>query len=137
DCAGQRRRLRGARSRLLDGPFQRQPDTDRLLWVARLPRRRRRAGLDRTPLRRRVRALREGIAPEASDAMLRYGFEEISLSRLYAGADPPNAVSFHVIEKLGMKFARKTSVNGVAAVYYALGRNDYTSDCAAYWLLKN
>jgi RimJ/RimL family protein N-acetyltransferase len=39
--------------------------------------------------------------------------------------DPPNAASLRVIEKLGMKFARKIVVNGVEAVYYAMRRDDY------------
>src|SRR5262245_45696451 len=66
----------------------------------------------------------KGIAPEAARAVLRYGFEELNLERIYAGADPPNAASFRVIEKLGMKFARKTVINGLEAVYYLMNRND-------------
>src|SRR5262245_9679523 len=67
----------------------------------------------------------KGIAPEAAWAVLRYGFEELSLADIYAGADPPNTASFRVIEKLGMKFARKTVVNGLEAVYYAMSHDDY------------
>jgi hypothetical protein len=33
-----------------------------------------------------------------------------------------------VIEKLGMKFARKTVINGVEAVYYVMSRDDYKID---------
>jgi RimJ/RimL family protein N-acetyltransferase len=65
------------------------------------------------------------IATEASGAILRYGFEELNLAQIYAGADPPNAASFRVIHKLGMKFARKTVINGVEALYYVLSHNDY------------
>src|SRR5262249_49848347 len=54
----------------------------------------------------------KGIATEAAAAVLRYGFEERELAHIYAGADPPNAASFRVIEKLGMKFARKIVVSG-------------------------
>ena len=67
----------------------------------------------------------KGIAPEAARAVVRYGFEELRLANIYAGADPPNTASFRVIEKLGMKFARKTVVNGLEAVYYVLSRKDY------------
>jgi RimJ/RimL family protein N-acetyltransferase len=53
----------------------------------------------------------------------RYGFEECELAHIYAGPDPPNAASFRVIEKLGMKFARKTTVNGVETLYYVMSRD--------------
>lgn len=67
----------------------------------------------------------KGVATEVAGAVLRYGFEECELAHIYAGADPPNAASFRVIEKLGMKFARKIVVNGVEAVYYVMSRDDY------------
>ena len=54
-----------------------------------------------------------------------YGFEERELAYIYAGADLPNAASFRVIERLGMKLARKTMVNGVEALYYVMSRDDY------------
>jgi RimJ/RimL family protein N-acetyltransferase len=67
----------------------------------------------------------KGIAPEAAREVLRYGFEGLKLANIYAGADPPNVASFRVIEKLGMKFARKTMVNGLEAIYYLMNRDDY------------
>src|SRR5262245_33752319 len=67
----------------------------------------------------------KGIATEAAVSVLSYGFEERELAHIYAGADMPNAASFRVIEKLGMKFARKTMVNGVEALYYVMSRDDY------------
>ena len=70
----------------------------------------------------------KGVATEAAGAILRYGFEKCELAHVYAGADPPNAASFRVIEKLGMKFARKTVVNGVEAVYYVMNRGGYKID---------
>jgi hypothetical protein len=36
-----------------------------------------------------------------------------------------SAASFRVIEKLGMKVAQKTMVNGVEALYYVMSRDDY------------
>jgi RimJ/RimL family protein N-acetyltransferase len=67
----------------------------------------------------------KGIATEAARAVLRHGFEECELALIYGGADPPNAASLRVIEKLGMKLTRKMVVNGVEAVYYALSRDYY------------
>jgi ribosomal-protein-alanine N-acetyltransferase len=65
-----------------------------------------------------------GIAVEAAGAVLRYGFEKLNLAQIYAGADPPNAASFRVIGKLGMRFARKTIINGLEAVYYVMSQDD-------------
>jgi len=79
----------------------------------------------------------KGIALEAARAVLRYGFEESKLANIYAGADPPNTASFRVIEKLGMKFARKILVNGLEAIYYAMSREDYRSDDSTYLLRRN
>ncbi len=78
-----------------------------------------------------------GVATEAARAILRYGFEAIGLDQIYAGADPPNAGSFRVIEKLGMKFARRTVVNGLEAIYYAMNCEDYRPDGSAYRLLRD
>jgi ribosomal-protein-alanine N-acetyltransferase len=79
----------------------------------------------------------KGIAPEAAEAMLRYGFEEIELANIYAGADPPNAASLRVIKKLGMKFARKTLVNGLEAIYYVMSRDDYQPGASTYLLRRD
>lgn len=43
-----------------------------------------------------------GIATEASLALLRYGFEELRLHRIYATVDPDNVGSIRVLEKIGM-----------------------------------
>ena len=76
----------------------------------------------------------KAIATEAARAVLRYGFEENRLERIYAGADPPNIASFRVIGKLGMRFARRTMVNGLEAVYYVMNREDYQPDASIYLL---
>ena len=61
-----------------------------------------------------------GLAVEAGAAVLRYGFEQAGLARIYAGADLPNAASFRVMEKLGMVYAHRTTINGLEAIYYAV-----------------
>lgn len=43
-----------------------------------------------------------GYATEAARAMLRFGFEELGLHRVWAGCDPANLASARVLEKLGM-----------------------------------
>ena len=66
-----------------------------------------------------------GLASEAANAVLEFGFEQCGIERIYAGADPPNVASIRVMEKLGLRFARRTSVNGLAAVYYGVAREDF------------
>jgi ribosomal-protein-alanine N-acetyltransferase len=71
----------------------------------------------------------KGLATDASAAVLRYGFDALGLTRIYAGADPPNQDSFRVMERLGMKFLRRTTVGELEAVYYVICRDEfYTSD---------
>lgn len=67
----------------------------------------------------------KGLATEAAQAVLRYGFAEVGLETIYAGADPPNEASFRVMERLGMKLARRTTVNGLEAIYYVMTRAEF------------
>lgn len=66
-----------------------------------------------------------GLATEAAEAVMRFGFEECGFERIYAGADPPNAASFRVIEKLGMSFDRRTHIDGQEAIYYVISRQEF------------
>ncbi len=77
-----------------------------------------------------------GLATEAARAMLRFGFEENQLDRIYAGADPPNRASFRVMENCGMKFEKRMTINGLEAIYYVLSRGDFHADDAPYIVLR-
>jgi ribosomal-protein-alanine N-acetyltransferase len=77
-----------------------------------------------------------GLATEATSAMLRYGFEELKLDRIYAVADPPNEASFRVMEKVGMRFAKRMNIGGLDAIYYAIAREDFKPDGATYVLRR-
>jgi [ribosomal protein S5]-alanine N-acetyltransferase len=77
-----------------------------------------------------------GFASEATSAMLRYGFEGIKLDRIYAGADPPNQASFRVMEKVGMRFAKRMNIAGLEAIYYAVAREDFKANGATYILRR-
>lgn len=67
----------------------------------------------------------KGLAVEAAQAVLRFGFEALRLEQIYAGADPPNAASFRVMERLGMHFDHVTELNGLTAHYYVITHADY------------
>ncbi|UCB43519.1 MAG: GNAT family N-acetyltransferase [Dehalococcoidales bacterium] len=44
-----------------------------------------------------------GYITEAAKRLLRFGFEQLGLHRIYATCDPANVASFKVMEKIGMK----------------------------------
>lgn len=69
----------------------------------------------------------KGLAAEAARAVLGFGFEELMLKQIYAGADPPNVASFRVMERLRMRFDHLTELNGLAASYYVITREAYLS----------
>jgi RimJ/RimL family protein N-acetyltransferase len=48
-------------------------------------------------------AWRQGYASEAANALLRLGFCELGLHRIYAKCRPDNIGSFKVMEKIGMQ----------------------------------
>lgn len=78
----------------------------------------------------------QGLATETAKAMLRCGFEENRFDRIYAGADPPNAASFRVMEKCGMKFSRRMRINNLETIYYAIARAAFQAGAELYRLLK-
>jgi RimJ/RimL family protein N-acetyltransferase len=54
-----------------------------------------------------------GLATEAAKGIVRYGFEQLHLSRLICLIDPDNLASRRVAEKTGMTLARKVDgING-------------------------
>ena len=61
-----------------------------------------------------------GLATEASRAALDFAFRELRVSRVYAGADPPNAESFKVMERLGMRLVPDGIPGVPGARYYVI-----------------
>jgi ribosomal-protein-alanine N-acetyltransferase len=49
----------------------------------------------------------KGLATEAAQAILQYGFEHLNLPRLICLIDPDNIASQNVAQKLGMKFEKE------------------------------
>ena len=45
----------------------------------------------------------KGYATEAARRMLRFGFEDLKLHRIWASVAPDNTASVHVLEKIGMR----------------------------------
>jgi [ribosomal protein S5]-alanine N-acetyltransferase len=79
----------------------------------------------------------QGYASEASEALIRYGFEHFNIHRVMAHCNPENAASWRVLEKIGMKkegFFRKniffrTDSNGLPiwtdTFEYAILKEDF------------
>jgi ribosomal-protein-alanine N-acetyltransferase len=49
----------------------------------------------------------QGLATEAAEAILQYGFRQLNLSRLVSLIEPENAASQRVAEKIGMRFEKR------------------------------
>jgi len=49
----------------------------------------------------------QGLATEAAQGIVQYGFEKLNLSRLICLIDPANVASQRVAEKIGMTLERK------------------------------
>lgn len=56
-----------------------------------------------------------GLATEAGRAVIDFAFGEAGLSRLVAIADVPNLASIRVMQKLGMRYERRTNARELAA----------------------
>ena len=60
-----------------------------------------------------------GLATEASRAVLEFAFRA-GVSRVLAGADPPNGPSIRVMERLGMRCECTRTIDGRDATYFAI-----------------
>ncbi|MEK6283792.1 MAG: GNAT family N-acetyltransferase [Acidobacteriota bacterium] len=63
-----------------------------------------------------------GLATEAAQAMMRYGFEKLSFERIEASTDAANLASSRVMERARMRFWKREPTNGLDTVYYAITR---------------
>lgn len=66
-----------------------------------------------------------GLATEAAGAVIRYGFEEIGMDRIVAGADTENAASLRVMEKSGLLSDGRDLRNGHDLTHYSLSREAF------------
>jgi RimJ/RimL family protein N-acetyltransferase len=68
-----------------------------------------------------------GLATEAARAVLRFGFEQVGLEDIFAGADTDNLASLRVMERLGMAYdgERRVEPQAPPATYYRLRRRDF------------
>ena len=79
---------------------------------------------------------RKGLASEAAQACLRFGFEQLKLDRIFALADPANTGSHRVMQRLGMRYDKteyfKDDRYEGDVVYYVVSREEYQRDDSPY-----
>jgi ribosomal-protein-alanine N-acetyltransferase len=69
-----------------------------------------------------------GLATEAAEAALQYGFEVVKLENIVAVAKPENIASRRVMEKVGMKYEKDAYYYHNNVVYYSISRAVYQSN---------
>jgi len=67
----------------------------------------------------------KGFATEAAQVFLQYAFEKLKTEKIVAVAEPENASSRRVMEKLGMKFVRLGEFYDRELVQYAISRESW------------
>ena len=68
---------------------------------------------------------RQGLAAEASRAVLTYAFCVLGHAIVEGATDLPNQASIRVMERLGMRFMRRGLLNGLDTVFYELTREAF------------
>lgn len=66
-----------------------------------------------------------GYATEVARALMIYGFEKLNLNKIVAVAIPENKGSWHVMEKLGMKYIKNDFHYGFECVCYAITKEEF------------
>jgi ribosomal-protein-alanine N-acetyltransferase len=79
---------------------------------------------------------KRGLATEAAQAILRFGFEHLGLEAILAGADFENAASLRCMQRLGMSDAgeRRVGPQKLPARYYRLAQGDFAPSPGAWAL---
>jgi len=67
--------------------------------------------------------LRQGLGAEAAQALVRYRFEQLGLTRLIALIDPEHEASIRTAQRAGLRFEREIMMDGVLSAVYAIERH--------------
>ena len=74
---------------------------------------------------------RMGLGYECARAWLEFGFNRIGLRRVVAVAQPENAASWRIMEKLGMTYQKTDTHYDLECVFYAVTREEFFAKNAA------
>ena len=75
---------------------------------------------------------RQGLASEAAQEWLRYGFEDLGAERIVAVAQVGNKGSRRVMEKIGMSLEKIGTFYIVECAYYAINEENYARNPKAF-----
>lgn len=67
----------------------------------------------------------KGYATEASEAVIKYGFQELGLHTIYAITHPENKASINVLKKLGFSFIEVFDYDGDPTNWFELTKETY------------
>lgn len=73
----------------------------------------------------------KGIATEAGEAALKWGFEQFDLSCITAMIQPENTASVRVAERLGLRPQRNDTLLGAQVVVHAISREEWRAGGAS------
>ena len=65
---------------------------------------------------------RQGLGAEAAQALVRYGFEELHLTRIIALIHPEHEASIRTAQKTGLAFDREIEMDGMLGPVYAIAK---------------
>jgi RimJ/RimL family protein N-acetyltransferase len=68
---------------------------------------------------------KQGLGAEVAQALVRYGFEQLRLSRLIALIDPDHQASIRTAKKAGLEFERDIEMEGVRSSLYAISNSSH------------
>ena len=67
----------------------------------------------------------QGLATEAGQASLKFGFAQLNLPEVVGIVHPENLASQRVLQKLGMQFAQATEYFGMVVHHYVITQPDF------------
>jgi ribosomal-protein-alanine N-acetyltransferase len=73
---------------------------------------------------------KQGLATEASLAVLEYALVKLRLDRIYARSDIPNLMSVRVMQRLGMKFEAEARIGTLPVHCYSITREAFLAQRA-------
>lgn len=74
----------------------------------------------------------QGIAPEATRAALRYGFETVRLARIVAAIHPDNDASRHILHSMGMQFDEAIRYYGEDVPHLVIHHHEFRPGDSVY-----
>lgn len=75
---------------------------------------------------------KQGFATESGQALIRYAFDEIGLTEVRGSTDWPNHASRRLMERLGMRFERRATIDGLDTVFYVASAGTWDATPEAY-----